>query len=79
MKCLNREKIQRFLDNELNERDHFRIQEHLNICPECFKQYQSAFRVKALINRFINDASPKINEITIPDFHPIIPKNQDMN
>ena len=79
MNCLNREKIQRYLDKEFNERDHFRIQEHLKICTECFKKYQSAFRVKSMINRFINEVFPKNNEITIPDFYPIIQKYLNMN
>ncbi|GEM_PF-4969825 len=66
MTCINRETIQRYIDNEVKNSEKYIIEAHINICNRCASEVKRADTLKNSINNALNNNLNK--DIEIPDF-----------
>ncbi|QLQ11033.1 MAG: mycothiol system anti-sigma-R factor [Nocardioidaceae bacterium] len=52
------ERLYVFIDNELAEADHDTIQQHLDECGDCLKEYDLETTVRALIKKSCAETAP---------------------
>lgn len=68
MKCLKREKIRAFIDNELSAREKKRVENHLSGCSKCQKELKKAEEEIQFIQRQLEFLNPK----TVPEYTPLL-------
>lgn len=69
MKCLNNEKIIKYIDNELTGHDYKLVGKHLKSCPDCRVKYEDLLEKINLIRSSLDELNPQ--SVSIPTFrHP---------
>jgi hypothetical protein len=77
MKCLNREEMQEYIDNETTSDVNSEIVRHLEVCEECSSLHKKVIEDKDLINRILDMEVPGNESEIIPEFkYPGIKKNR---
>lgn len=64
MRCIDEEKLQLYIDNELSESKQSKVKTHLASCKVCRDKYESQLSFVS----FLQEMNPEDNRIEIPSF-----------
>jgi len=69
MNCLDRIKIQKYMDNELYDLQSEQVRSHLSECEKCQVLYAAALTDKKWIESFLSQIQDNDEPISIPEFN----------
>jgi hypothetical protein len=77
MRCLSREEMQEYIDNEVTSDAENEIVKHIAVCEKCLSLYNEVNEDKTLVNEFLNSALPDYELVSVPEFK--LPVRKAMN
>jgi hypothetical protein len=77
MRCLSREEMQEYIDNEVTPDIENEIVNHIADCEKCLSLYNEAIEDKTLVNEFLDSVLPDYESVSVPEFK--LPVRETMN